>query len=368
MDLALSEDQRLIAAAAADFLAEACDSAAMRRAAASEDGFDRALWQCITEQGWCGVQAPPEEDGLGLGWVGLALLQEQLGRRLACVPFFDSVVLSAALLRGLADAGRPQLAEVERGTEVVACALEAGAARALPDGSGWRLEGTWAQVGSAAWADTLLLAATDPAGATVLLAVSSGSPALRIEPLRSIDTTRRSARVQAQGIVLPAGACLGRGDTLDEALRRARDLAAIGLAAEQLGTAQQCLELSTAYTVQRLQFGQPVARFQAVKHRCAQMLVAIESARSAVYGAAAVADLEPDAATLAFHAAQARCEATEAAQFCAQEAIQLHGGVGYTWEYDPQLYFKRAQADSQRLQPLSWWRERVAAQLLERAP
>jgi alkylation response protein AidB-like acyl-CoA dehydrogenase len=368
MDLALSEDQRLIAEAAADFLAEACDSAAMRRAAASEAGFDRTLWRRMAELGWCGVQAPPEEDGLGLGWVGLVLLQEQLGRRLACVPFFDSVVLSAAVLRELGHARRPLLPEIGRGAIVVATALDAGAARARREGSGWRLDGTWPQVGSAAWADTLLLAAADPDGATLLLAVPAGSPGLVIDPLCTVDATRRSARVQAQGIILPASACLGRGTVVHAALASARDLAAIGLAAEQLGVAQQCLDLSIAYTAQRVQYGQPVARFQAVKHRCAQMLVAVESARSAVYGAAAVADMDPDAATLAFHAAQARCEATEAAQFCAQEAIQLHGGVGYTWEYDPQLYFKRAQADSQRLQPLSWWRERVAAQLLEGAP
>ena len=156
---------------------------------------------------------------------------------------------------------------------------------------------------------------------------------------------------------------------MEAAVRRARGIAAVALAAEQLGVAQQCLTMSVAYAKERVQFGQPIAAFQAVKHRCAQMMVAVEGARSAVYGAAAqcdtAVDAGGDAAALDFHTALARVEATEAAQFCAQEAIQLHGGVGFTWEYDPHLYFKRAQASSQRLAPVSVWCERVAAQLLD---
>lgn len=365
MDLALTEDQRLVAEAAADFLADACDAAAVRRAAHDGDGFDRGLWQRLVELGWCGVQAPAGAGGLELGHVGLALLLEQLGRRLACVPFFDSVALSGAVLLGSGEAGMPLQAALERG-DLFATALDAGAAHAMLQADGrWRLDGRWAAVGSAAFAGTLLLAARDPAGEPVLLAVPAGAAGLQTDALATLDATRPRADVRAEGVQLPAEACLGRGAALATRLSRARDLAAIALAAEQLGAAQQCLDLSVDYTRQRVQYGQPVARFQAVKHRCAQMLVAVESARSAVYGAAAVADLGPDDALLAFHAAQARCEATEAAQFCAQEAIQLHGGVGYTWEYEPHLYFKRAQADSQRLHPPAWWRERVAAQLLD---
>jgi alkylation response protein AidB-like acyl-CoA dehydrogenase len=129
--------------------------------------------------------------------------------------------------------------------------------------------------------------------------------------------------------------------------------------------AQQCLDLTLAYTQQRHQFDRPVAGFQAVKHRCAHMLVALEGARSAVYGAACMADTELDPAVLMFYAAQARVAATEAALFCSREAIQLHGGVGFTWEYDLHFYLRRAQASSQRLGPVSWWLEQVAGQLLD---
>lgn len=367
MDLVLNDDQQLIAETAADFLAEVCDSRAMRAAADSADGFDRALWRRIGEMGWCGVQASEHEGGLGLGWVELALLQEQLGRRLACVPYFDSVALAASLLRRVGTNGAGLLAEATAGTAVVVVALEAtdGVARQLADG-GWRLDGCWPQVPAAGWADHLLLCARDANEAPVLLATATAR--VRIRPLHTIDATRRSAELHADGLTLPADACLSRGAALEPALQGARDLAAIALAAEQLGVAQQCLDLTLAHTAQRVQFGQAIAGFQAVKHRCAQMLVMIEAARSAVYGAAAVADTDPDPATLAFHATQALCAATEAAQFGAQEAIQLHGGVGFTWEYDVQLYFKRAQAASVRLGALSRWRERIAAQLLDSLP
>ena len=164
---------------------------------------------------------------------------------------------------------------------------------------------------------------------------------------------------------LPAENCIAQGAALDAVLARTLQIGAIALAAEQVGAAQQCLDLTLAFAAQRVQFDRAIASFQAVKHRCAQMLVALESARSAVYGAACMADTAPDAATLLFYAAQARVAATEAAQFCAREALQLHGGVGFTWEYDPHLYLRRAQASSQRLGAPAWWLEQVAKQLLD---
>ena len=367
MDLVLSDDQRLIAEAAAEFLAEACDSRAMRAAADSADGLDRGLWQRLVELGWCGVQAPEHEGGLGMGWVELALLQEQLGRRLAGVPYFESVALAACLLRSAGANGASLLAEVTDGAAVVIVAFDArdGLVRQSADG-GWKLDGCWPQVAAAGWANHFLLCARDESGAPVLLAAPAAS--LHVKPLVSIDATRRSGELRADGVTLSADDCLLRGAALEHALQRTRELGAIALAAEQLGVAQQCLDLSLTYTAQRVQFGQAIAKFQAVKHRCAHMLILIEAARSAVYGAAAVADTDPDPVTLTFHAAQALCAATQAAQFAAQEAIQLHGGVGFTWEYDVQLYFKRAQASSVRLGALSEWRERVAAQLLDAAP
>jgi alkylation response protein AidB-like acyl-CoA dehydrogenase len=230
---------------------------------------------------------------------------------------------------------------------------------------GWTLQGEWPQVGSAAMAHGLLLPAQTESGEAVLLLVPADTPGLQVQALQTLDGTRRMARVQADGVFLADSACLGRGSFVLDLLHRVRCLGAIALAAEQVGVAQQCLDLTLAYTLQRHQFDRPVAGFQAVKHRCAHMLVALENARSAVYGAACMADTAPDPAVLLFYAAQARVSATEAALFCSREAIQLHGGVGFTWEFDPHFYLRRAQASSQRLGPVSWWLEQVAGQLLD---
>ncbi|MEP6588792.1 MAG: acyl-CoA dehydrogenase family protein [Polaromonas sp.] len=375
MDLSLSDEQQQIADSATTFLAEASAMPAVRAASQSADGLDRDLWRGIAELGWCGVHLPEEAGGLGLGLVELALLQEQLGRRLACVPFFDSVALAATALRELPDSPLAQdwLQQLAAGEAIGALALPADKASA-PCGvatlnaetdAGWTLQGDWPQVGSAAMADVLLLPAQTASGESLLFAVPADAPGLQVQPLATLDATRRMAAVQASAVALPASSCIGRGEFLDGLLARVQQLGAIALAAEQVGVAQQCLDLTLDYVAQRSQFDRAIASFQAVKHRCAQMLVALESARSAVYGAACIADTAPDAATLLLYAAQARVAASEAAQFCAREAIQLHGGVGFTWEFDPHLYFRRAQASSQRLGAPSRWLEQVAEQLLD---
>ncbi len=379
MNLSLSEEQQQIVDSAVTFLQEASAMPAVRAASESASGLDTALWSGMAELGWCGVHLPEEVGGLGLGLVELALLQEQLGRRLACVPFFDSVALAATALRELPGSALAQqwLEQLASGEKKAALALppEAGGpaaaaaaptpARARHTVSGWTLDGTWPQVGSAAMADVLLLSAQGDTGECLLFAVPADSAGLQVQPLTTLDATRRMATVQCTAVQLPADHCLAQGAPLDAVLARVQQLGAIALAAEQVGAAQQCLDLALDYAAQRVQFDRPIAGFQAVKHRCGEMLVALESARSAVYGAACMADTAPDAATLLFHAAQARVAATEAAQFCAREALQLHGGVGFTWEYDPHLYLRRAQASSQRLGTLPWWLEQVAAQLID---
>jgi alkylation response protein AidB-like acyl-CoA dehydrogenase len=373
MDLALTDEQQWISDSAADFLADASTMARVRAASDSADGFDAALWRGLADLGWCGVHLPQQQGGLGLGLVELVLLQEQLGRRLACAPFFESVALAATCLREL-PAGAGHVPRLARGDTVATLAWPMPTT-ALPlarsTGSGWVLNGVWPQVGAGALAGLLLLPAQAAGGELLLFAVEAGTPQLQRHALATLDATRRAAAVHADGMQLPKSACIGVGQGLDLALERTRCLAAIALAAEQVGVAEQCLSMTLAFTAQRQQFGRPIAGFQAVKHRCAQMAVLLEGARSAVYGAACAADAAPDAApdadSLLFCAAQALCEAGEAAQFCSQEAIQLHGGVGFTWAYDPHLYFRRAQAASQRLGPFSAWREQVAAQLLDRA-
>lgn len=372
INLLLDDEQQLIVDSAISFLADASPMSRVRTVSDSADGIDHALWRGVADMGWCGVHLPEDVGGLGLGWIELSLLHEQLGRHLACVPFFEGIALAATALRELPDSAEaqallPQLASGEL-RAVLAMPPEADpAALAHASQDGWRLEGSWQQVGAAASADILLLPARSATGEWLLFAVGKDLSGLQVQAVTTVDATRRSASVHAQALSLPASACLARGAALGLALERVRCLAAIALAAEQVGVAQQCLDLTLAYTAQRSQFGKAIAGFQAVKHRCAQMLVMVEAARSAVYGAACMADATTDAATLLLYAAQARVEATEAAQFCARESIQLHGGVGFTWEYDPHFYLRRSQANSQRLGSVSVWLEQVAQQLLDPA-
>lgn len=371
MDLSLSEEQQQIVDSAEGFLVQASAMSAVRAASESASGVDLALWRGMAELGWCGVHLPEDVGGLGLGLVELVLLQEQLGRRLACVPFFDSVALASTLLRELPEdpvsaEWLGQLASGEATASLAWPPVPSGErAHAVRSESGWVIHGAWSQVGSAASADVLLLPAHDECGTQHLFLLKADNPGLQVQPLETLDATRRLARVVGDNVVLPTSHCIADGLVLVKALDRTQQLAAIALAGEQVGVAQQCLDLTLAYTAQRHQFDRAIASFQAVKHRCAQMLVAVESARSAVYGAAAVADASPDPSRLLLHAAQARVAATEASQFCAREAIQLHGGVGFTWEFDPHLYLRRAQASSQRLGPLSDWLERAAAEWLD---
>jgi alkylation response protein AidB-like acyl-CoA dehydrogenase len=389
MELVLSEEQQNIADSAAVFLAKASAMPVVRTISQGAEGWDPKLWQDMSDLGWCGVSVHESAGGLGLGQVERVLLQEQLGRRLACVPFFDSAVMAASALarfdkHPVALAWSQRLASGEAimslalpevflhqsspqtaSSHVSGAPLAPIARPASGDRQGWTLTGEWPQVGSAAMAHGLLLPAQTESGETMLLLVPTDAPGLQVQALQTLDGTRRMARVQVQNVVLDDSACLARGTLVHDVLHRVRCQGAIALAAEQVGVAQQCLDLTLAYTGQRHQFDRPVAGFQAVKHRCAQMLVALESARSAVYGAACMADTHPDSAVLMFYAAQARVAATEAALFCSREAIQLHGGVGFTWEFDPHFYLRRAQASSQRLGPVSWWLEQVAGQLLD---
>ncbi|WP_077035808.1 acyl-CoA dehydrogenase family protein [Pelomonas sp. KK5] len=363
MHFALTDDQLMIRNAAEAFLSEACDSAAVRRAAGR---MDRALWQRIAaELGWCATAIPEDCGGLGLGQVELVLLAEQMGRRLPCVPFLSTVGLAATALME-AGGGERWLAQIAAGELSATLALGARevslagcAIWARREGESWLLDGGSEHVPDGADAALLLVVARTDDGPG-LFALANDHPGLTRTPLETWDLTRRLARIELAGV--PAQR-IGEVRAID--FERIEALAALMLAAEQLGGAQQCLDLTLAYCSERSQFGQPIAGFQAVKHRCAEMMVKVETTRSAVYGAAAVADTKPPTRELVMEIGAAKALASEAFFFCAQEAIQLHGGVGFTWEYDPQLYFKRAQAGSRWLGTPESWRERIAAELME---
>ncbi|SPK75615.1 putative acyl-CoA dehydrogenase (plasmid) [Cupriavidus taiwanensis] len=361
MDFSLSVEHQMVRDSARDYLAAHSDSAAVRRVTEAGPAHDEALWHAIAgELGWCGIALPEAVGGAGLGAPGLVLLQEQLGQRLACVPFWSSACVAAPWLQGSVGHSGPWLERLATG--------ECRAAAVLPDDGGWHydsvpitardgadgfvLHGSVAQVADVAGTDWLLVPARVDEGEPALFLLEP--PALAqdtrfaIAPLDTLDRTRPLASLRLDGLAVAASACLARGNAAVQGLAQAWWHGKLMLAAEQLGAAQQCLDLTVAYAAERIQFGRAIASFQAVKHRCAQMMVLVEAARSAVYGAAQAWETAgvPDAR---LEIAAAAVAADEALRFCAQEAIQLHGGVGFTWEYDPQLYFKRAQAAGQWL-------------------
>jgi alkylation response protein AidB-like acyl-CoA dehydrogenase len=371
MNFALTEDQILIRDSAERFLAEASDSAAVREAMMSPQGWDAAVWQRIAgELGWCALDIEEAHGGLGLGAVETTLLLEAMGRRLLCAPYFATSCLAANLLAQAATAAARErfLPRIAAGTLRATANFDAASpwpvAQARPEG-GWRLHGDCRKLLDGATAEILfVIAQTD--GEPALFAVAGDMPGVQRQPLQGWDLTRRFAAVGFANVELPAEARIG-ATTLPAGLRRAEARAALSLAAEQLGGAQQCLDLTLAYVANRKQFGRAIASFQAVKHRCAEMMVRIEATRSMVYGAAAFAAATPDVDALTLECTAAKALASETFFWCAQEAVQLHGGVGFTWEYDPQLYFKRAQAGSQWLAAPDRVREVVAGALIDAA-
>ncbi len=386
MDFALSDEQLMIQESAAGFLAAASDSAAVRAAMASPQGFDGELWRQIAEElCWPGLMIPEQYGGVGLGFVEQAILLEQMGRHLLCSPFFASACLATpALLLGESEALRARwLPELAAGSLTATLAYRenrngwhaAEQPRTSRDGDGWRLDGIYEAVLDGASAGLLIVTARDDAGALRLFAVPAEQAGIRRQALPTLDQTRRRARIELDGVAVAAEQCL-HGDNEGEALLdKVLQIAAIALACEQTGAAQRTLDLTLAYIGERKQFGRTIASFQAIKHRCADLMLAIECARSASYYAACVARealVEDGDAQLAGQLAEAcaiaQSQASETSMHCAAESIQLHGGVGFTWEYDPHLYFKRARASEQLLGTPSWHRERLATLILETRP
>ena len=377
MDLSLNEEQKMIAESAAVFLQEKSSSAQVRKVSETEGGLDRALWQEVVEMGWCSVALPEAAGGMGLGLRELVLLQEKMGYHLACVPFFDAVVAVTPLWQALSqtEAGLPVVERLAASGQI--CVLGMTVRGELPAAATVKVEGAtgdqlvlngqWGQIGSGAHADVFLLPATLPCGSLGLLEVSAKAEGLSVQALKTMDATRSSANVTATNVKLTGAAVLIHGEALTKLWAQTRNVAAIGLAAEQVGVAERALDLAVEYTKERQQFGKAVGSFQGVKHRAAQMLVKVETARSAVYAAAFIADSAGESTDLTYFAAQARTDATEAALFSTRESIQLHGGVGFTWEFDPHLFFRRAQASSQRMGTVEQWREQIAARLLDQA-
>lgn len=366
MNFEFSEEQIFIRDQARKFLRQECGPAVVRKALESPNSFDRDLWQKIVKLGWTATTIPESYGGLGMGYLELCVIAEELGRALAPIPFSSSVYLATEAIKSWGSEAQkqrylPKLATGEligtlathegMGMPTVASQLHERKVIAekmpVPDGD---------------IADFAVISIKDENGTLGLYLVDLGDAGVTRETLNSMDPSRSQARLILNEVpVEPLGDSAAGDAELAELLNRA----AVMFAFEQIGGCQAAMDMGIAYTKERYAFGRPVASFQAIKHKFADMFVALELARSnAYYGACALAS---DAADLPLAAATARVSATDAFYLISKENIQAHGGMGFTWEFDCHLYYRRAQLLSGVIGTQPQWKERVAQHLLQSA-
>jgi alkylation response protein AidB-like acyl-CoA dehydrogenase len=361
----LTDEQQAIKATAHDFLASRFKSERVREIAAGEDGFDESGWREMAELGWAGLALPEQWGGQGLGIVELAVLFEEMGYALAPSPLLSNTVAGLAIAAGGSDEQRERcLRPLADGELRIAPALIDAGSQAVPgrfemaaggDGDGVVLDGEKTLVADAASAHHFLVATAD--GRRHLIDASAAG--VTILPEEGIDLTRRLSTVRFEGVrVAPEDTLPGAAEDYWPVFLRA----CVALAAESTGVAQRALEMSVAYAKDRQQFGRPIGAYQAVSHRCAQMLLETENSRSAVYGAAWAADAEPESLPLAAHMAKAY--ASDAGWRVPDAAIQVHGGIGFTWEHDLHFFLKRGRLNASMFGDARWHRERVADAVL----
>jgi alkylation response protein AidB-like acyl-CoA dehydrogenase len=364
VDFALDEDQVALQGVLREFLADRSPEAAVRAQLEDPAGYDRNLWDLMASQlGVCGMAIPEEYGGAGFSFLELGLVLEELGRSLTVSPFFASCVMAAQLLLAIDDesARKDYLPGIAAGSLIASVALaedsgswrpEDVTTRAEAGENGWRLTGHKSYVLDGAVAGLLLVIARTDDGPAVFAVDAEG---LAREPLTTMDLTRKQARVTFDGT--PAR-LLGTIAGAEPAIATMLDRSAIALAADALGGTAKVLEMSVEYAKIREQFGRPIGSFQAIKHKCASMLVDLESSRSAVYYALwAVSAGEPDERTVA-PLAKAYCVDTYL--HAAGENIQIHGGIGFTWEHPAHLYLKRAKSSQVLLGDSDFHRQQLA--------
>jgi alkylation response protein AidB-like acyl-CoA dehydrogenase len=334
-----SDDQRDLQQMLRAFVEHHGTSAAVREAAERNGGFAPSVWKRLTEElELTGIAVDPDHGGTGATFVEVAIALEELGRALVPVPFLTTVVAAHVIGDAAPDrVGGPLLEQITGGARAT-IALGDNHVTATPSEDGIILNGEVRHVLDGPHADLLVLA-VDAESEPTLLSVYLADPGVEVNPLPTMDQTRRQATVRLVGADAIRLTSRGSGT---RALERARDVLSVAYASESVGAASRCLEITIAYLGERVQFGRPIGSFQALKHRCADMLVALESARSTAQYASWVVDGAPEELPIVAPLAQLVC--SEALLQIAGESIQMHGGIGFTWEHDAHMYFKRAKA------------------------
>lgn len=340
------------------FLAENCPSGMIRRMMAHETAHDQQLWHKLAELGWLGLLIPERYGGTGGGLLDMTVLLEETGRALMPGPFFTAALMGATLVtEGAGEEQRGQLApRIADGSLIVTPAIAEMSGRFRPDAiqmraerqdGGYLLTGEKMFVWDAQVAGMFAVAARTgaahaPRDAIALFLVPAGASGLDITPLTTVDMTRRLCHLRFDHVPVAESSVLGELDRGWPVAERTLAVATAGLCAEMVGTAQHALDMAVEYAKTRVQFGKPIGSFQAVKHKCVDMLVAVENARSLTYYACwALSEGNVEAATAV---AMAKAYASDIAKTVTSEAIQIHGGIGFTWEHDIHLFHRRALA------------------------
>jgi alkylation response protein AidB-like acyl-CoA dehydrogenase len=369
VNFAFNEEQEELRKTVRAFLEAKSSEEAVREQMDTEAGYDAAVWQQMGEQlGLQGLVIPEEFGGSGYGYIELVVILEEMGRSLLCAPFFSSVVLAGNTLIHSGDdqAKADLLPGIATGETIATLAFteengrwdEAGiTATATQDGDTWKINGTKMYVLDGHTASLLIVAARTAAGVSLFAVDGEGAGVTRTA-LATMDQTRKQAKVELNDAT---GRLIGADGEGWAVLERVLDLAAVALAAEQVGGAQACLDMAVQYAKDRVQFGRPIGSFQAIKHKCADMLLEVESAKSAAYyagwAASELNDELPSVASLA----KAYC--SEAYFHAAAENIQIHGGIGFTWEHPAHLYFKRAKSSELLFGDPTYHRELLAQRI-----
>jgi alkylation response protein AidB-like acyl-CoA dehydrogenase len=363
MNFGFTEEQELLRKTAHDFLAERAPMGRVREIVDGRAPYSHSLFEEIAELGWTGLMLPEACGGAGLSIVELCLVIEELGRGLTPVPFVTNAMAGCAILElGDEEQRATWLPRIAAGSCVATLAVPADTGSNGDEGvavrethAGVRLGGRIEMVADAASADLVVVLGRFPDGGEAFVLVPASTTGLRVQALPGMDLLRPVSSVELDGAELPWSAIL---PDRNAGVSRVIDHALVMISAEMVGGAEACLECAVAYARQRVQFGKPIGVHQAIKHKCADMLFGIESARSIAYYAAwAARERAPDAPLAA---AMAKATACDAFRRAAQDNLQIHGGVGFTWEYDCHLYLKRAKTDEAWLGDAETQRRRIA--------
>ena len=373
MDFGFNQEQELLRNTARKFFENECNSEFVRARMAEPAGVTDAFWTKLAEQGWTGLVYPEEFGGTGLGFVDLTVLMEEMGRAVMPGPFFSTLLGGLTILEaGSAAQKKEWLTKIAGGEAKAALAFTEPNARwdaagvtvtARESGGTFTLSGTKLFVLDAHVADIIVVVARTkeskrPEDGLSLFLVPKGARGLSVKLLPTMDQTRKLCEVKLEDVVVGADALLGPRDGGWTPLARVLDRATVALCAEMCGGAQRVLDMTTEYAKIRIAFGKPIGSYQGVKHRAADMLVESENAKSLTYYAAWAVDENVPEAPLA--ASMAKAYASDAFRRIAGAGIQLHGGIGFTWEHDLHLYFKRAKSSEFTFGDASYHRERVA--------